>query len=347
MAEPLLSRMPSPTYDGAADNIQSRKMKPLPKRRRISDMLFDANDIAATQAFLAAAAAAATEQGQDFTLPGHLPGSLSDYYMPLLAGMQDILRSDLKLPNSLPSTQLQPQFPAHSLPPPPKEEEDHNEYVDHLEQPGNTKKRKVPLVRQTAYPGYPADFIGEPEGIPESELPNIDRRMSPTIHEMEQKPRPPDKYTQPAPVMPARRIRLSRATRAWLSNKEMLKTRKRQLTAVLGAMYTGDSPALDQALSSVQPFAKGMSRSQKEGACVRFSHRTLRVAARRALRTNNKASAPSQTLNREFTFSVLCASEYGSLMDFIACYSVMADTLSLISFGAACFHAGRGVDAPR
>jgi len=271
-------------------------------------MLFDANDIATTQAFLAAAAAAAAEQGhEDFTLPGHLPASLSEYYMPLLAGMQDILRSDLKLSNTHQSTQPQTQYPTHSLPSVPKEDEDHNEYVDHLEQPGNTKKRKVPLVRQTNYPGYPADFIGEVE-IPEGDLPNIDRRMSPSVHEMEQNPRPPDKNTQQTTVMPARKIHLSRATRAWLSNKEMLKARKRQLTAVLGAMYNGDSPALDQALSSVQPFAKGMSGSQKEGARVRFSRRQPRVTARRALGATKKRSrAPGSALDREFTFSVLCA----------------------------------------
>src|ERR1700749_2396488 len=103
MAEPLLSRMSSPTYDNVADNVQTRKMKPLPKRRRISDIFFDANDIAATQAFLAAAAAAAAEQGhEDMTFPGHLPLSLPEYYMPLLAGMQDMLRADLKYANTLP-----------------------------------------------------------------------------------------------------------------------------------------------------------------------------------------------------------------------------------------------------
>jgi hypothetical protein len=300
--------MPSPAYDNVTDNVLSRKMKPLPKRRRVSDILFDANDIAATQAFLAAAAAASEQGHEDLNFPGNLPGSLSDYYMPLLAGMQDILRADLKYASTSPSTQPQAQLPLPALPvpPPPKEDEDHNEYVDHLEQPGNTKKRKVPLVRQT---GYPADFIGDPE-IPEGELQNVDRRTSPSLHEMEQKPRPPDKPSQQGEVVPVRKTNMSKATQAWLSNKEMLKSRKRQLTAVLGTMYNGDSPALDHALSSVQPFAKVISGSNKEDARVRLSRRVHRVLIRRAAKANSKAPATqSKFTGKGFTFSVLCASE--------------------------------------
>jgi len=309
MAEPLLSRMPSPTYDNMTDNVLSRKMKPLPKRRRVSDILFDANDIAATQAFLAAAAAAAaSEQGhEELNFPGNLPGSLSDYYMPLLAGMQDILRADLKYATTLPSTQLQPQLPIPALPVLPassKEDEDHNEYIDHLEQPGNTKKRKVPLVRQT---GYLADFIGDPE-VPDAGPQTVEQRVCPNPLEIEQSSQTQDKPPQQGSVA-LKKMKASKAAQAWLGNKEMVKSRKRQLTAVLGNMYNGDSLALDHALSSIQPFAKVISGSNKENARIRLSQRKQRVLARRAgKKASSKGPVTQNSLSRkDFTFSVLCA----------------------------------------
>jgi hypothetical protein len=340
MAEPLLSRMSSPTYDNVADNVQTRKMKPLPKRRRISDIFFDANDIAATQAFLAAAAAAAAEQGhEDMTFPGHLPLSLPEYYMPLLAGMQDMLRADLKYANTLPPAPSQPPLPP--IPPIRKEEEDHNEYIDQLEQPGNTKKRKVPLVRQT---GYPADFIGDPE-TPEGENQSNDRRVSPASHGTDQKPQLPDKPPQTSVAHPVRKSRMSKATQAWLSNKEIFKSRKRQLTAVLGNAYNEDSPSLEYALSFVQPFAKVASfGSNKSDLRIRPSQRPLRIAARRAANAHGEsASTETKFRGREFSFAMLCASKWSSFARYYDL--VMADAPSPISFRAPGNCSGRGRDA--
>lgn len=304
MAEPLLGQLPSAHYDYVADNnnAQTRKMKPLPKRRRVSNMLFDASDIAATQAFLAAAAAAADQGHDELTFPGNLPGSLSDYYIPLLAGMQDMLRADLKYTSSLSSTQNQPSYPLPSHPPPPpKEEEDHSEYVDHLEQPGNTKKRKVPLARQL---GYPAEFIGGPD-IQEADLHDLNLCVSSTSHEADQIIRPPDKSEQLV-----RKDKLPKATRAWLSNKDLQKSRKRQLTAVLGTAFSGDSPALDHVLSTVRPFAKVISNLKGEDVRIRLSRRPLRVAARRSAKMEfQRPPLLNKLINQEFTFEERTASE--------------------------------------
>jgi len=47
---------------------------------------------------------------------------------------------------------------------------------------------------------------------------------------------------------------MSAATRAGLQHKEVLKSRKKQLAAVLGALSHGDTLALDQALSARYPY---------------------------------------------------------------------------------------------
>ncbi|KAI0630604.1 hypothetical protein C8Q77DRAFT_1134189 [Trametes polyzona] len=71
-----------------------------------------------------------------------------------------------------------------------------------------------------------------------------------------------------------RRGRLTRATLAGLQHKEMLRSRKRQLAAVLGALAQGDTLALDQALSASYPFIQtGIDYRSGAPVRVRLSHR--------------------------------------------------------------------------
>ncbi len=56
-----------------------------------------------------------------------------------------------------------------------------------------------------------------------------------------------------------KRGKLTAVTLAGLQHKEMLKSRKRQLAAVMGALSHGDTLALDQALSTNYPLVGGLS----------------------------------------------------------------------------------------
>ncbi|CAL1715174.1 unnamed protein product [Somion occarium] len=122
------------------------------------------------------------------------------------------------------------------------------DYIDHLQQPGNTKKRKVP-ANMTGAPHGPESGSGSggedeptdraiPTGRTDQEYDAMGLQSSAALGGTGQ-----------------RRGRLSKATMAGLQHKELLKSRKRQLAAVLGALSHGDSLALDQALSTTYPFA--------------------------------------------------------------------------------------------
>ena len=63
-----------------------------------------------------------------------------------------------------------------------------------------------------------------------------------------------------------RKARASAATIAGLQHKDMLKTRKRQLAAVLGAISGGDDLALDQALAARYPNVPGAAFSTPKPA---------------------------------------------------------------------------------
>ena len=76
-----------------------------------------------------------------------------------------------------------------------------------------------------------------------------------------------------------RRGRLTKAMVAGIQHKEMLKNRKRQLAAVLGALTHGDTLALDQALSANYPFTLGLAGDQ-DPPRVRLSRRRAAVLAR-------------------------------------------------------------------
>ena len=115
--------------------------------------------------------------------------------------------------------------------------------------------------------------------------------------------------------------RLSRATLAGLQHKETLKSRKRQLSAVIGTLPHGDTLALDQALSANALFLKAQAGGDPRNAPpprVRLSRRRAARIARafRAWRASrpqpdngDEEEEPAAAPSSDFTFECHCASE--------------------------------------
>lgn len=129
-----------------------------------------------------------------------------------------------------------------------EDEHEHGDYIDHLQQPGNTKKRKVPANASSSPGGHDTG----PGSSAEQDEPT-DGGIPTGWSEQD----PADVYHPPPPfaLLRLKKSKLTAATLAGLQHKEMLKGRKRQLAAVLGALSHGDTLALDQALSGNYPFA--------------------------------------------------------------------------------------------
>lgn len=70
---------------------------------------------------------------------------------------------------------------------------------------------------------------------------------------------PPTPFPGQLSLLARKRGKLTAVTLAGLQHKEMLKTRKRQLAAVMGALSHGDTLVLDQALSTSYPILSGLS----------------------------------------------------------------------------------------
>jgi hypothetical protein len=183
-----------------------------------------------------------------------------------------------------------------------REEEDEHEdgdYIDHLQQPGNTKKRKVPANASNSFRGMhdPGSTDGQDEPT--------DRGIPTGRSEYEVA----EAYTPPSAIsmLSHRKGKLSAATLAGLQHKEMLKIRKRQLAAVLGALSHGDTLALDQALSANYPFIGSGFDDLKSGELpkVRLSRRR---AVRMARATRRHPRHPDQLPFPVCSFSFVCPS---------------------------------------
>ncbi|PPQ80663.1 hypothetical protein CVT25_001625 [Psilocybe cyanescens] len=156
------------------------------------------------------------------------------------------------------------------------------DYMDHLRQPGNTKKRKVPANMSprgggpegTARPGSPSGYLEDEGGglaleggggrSLEDDDPQLqfqrerdrdrdrERSHSPNLHthlSSPTHPYPPAPFPGQLSMVARKRGKLMAVTLAGLQHKELLKSRKRQLAAVMGALSHGDTLALDQALT--------------------------------------------------------------------------------------------------
>ena len=252
-----------------------RRVKPLPKRRRTSNTtLSNFGDVSSLD---------------NLIVPELTPDELANTFSSSMAlqsfymnGMQDIFKQDPNSLNNMPvDLAAGLKIPESSL---GHDDTDQGEaeYVDQLQPPGNNKKRKVPVTNNVSH----LDDSQSSGSGPDEDL--SDRNLLPG-------PRPEETPTEPVPPVPPpgsvllRRRKLTPATHAALQHKELLKSRKRQLSLVLGSLSHTDSLALDQALSSTYIFAKarlGGNLNNAEELPIRFSRR-------RNLRLSRKAKQPS------------------------------------------------------
>lgn len=215
-----------------------RRVKPLPKRRRTSgEPLAAAPDTSQYDTGMLPAEGAVDMTSFGLNMP------LPQYYMPMFTGVQDLFRMGQE-DQSL-------EYPGgFAVPVGAADEEDHGDgdYVDHLQQPGNTKKRKVPAAHHHST----TDPLSSPITLENEELDDHGQAMSVSgrTEGIEVNDVVPSLTALATSPLPIKKNRSSAATLAGLQHKELLKTRKRQLAAVLGALSHGDTLALDQALSA-------------------------------------------------------------------------------------------------
>lgn len=305
----------SPTLD-APEFPLLRRLKPLPKRRRSSDVVAqvsEPDDLIQPMADLLGGAESLAEEliARADSLSSQM--ALQSYYSSVLGG-GDITRGvegevfDGNLSGSFSqSLDLSTAYQrfAEGLGS-GKQDEDHSEgdYTDHLQQPGNTKKRKVP-----------ANMSGSVNGREVSLPLSVEEEIDGNVLSMGRRTDQDSDILVPPPSSVAqlqRKGKISPSTLAGLQHKELLKHRKRQLAAVLGALSLGDALALDQALSTHLPFVSTMFGSGSTPPKVRRSRRrgprlaraaAAQASARRA--TRKDVSLPTA----QFTFTFPNASE--------------------------------------
>ncbi|KIY45006.1 hypothetical protein FISHEDRAFT_61505 [Fistulina hepatica ATCC 64428] len=217
--------MPSPPFE-VPEVSAPRRVKPLPKRRRTTPDGPDIRSNDAAHPIPPSAFPMEPLEGQMFFEPIH---------------------------HILPP----PIFPAVALPLVDLNDDQGQDYVDQLVQPGKSKKRKVP-VNTPGSPGHDvASTDGRDDDVP-SPSPDRDLSAGPTAPGSGGGTIAGGKDSAEdisLTVVRRRRTRMAAVTLAGLHHKELLKTRKRQLATVLGAVSSGDTLALDQALLATYPFA--------------------------------------------------------------------------------------------
>ena len=232
-----------------------RSVKPLPKRRRTTHSK-DANRPSPTTPNLDLGFGVTMSMG--VSLPGpnataedllHVDSlsaqmALQSYYMPILGDIQELFAEELG--NRSSSAIGLGIFGATADGRGQKEED--GDYIDHLQHPGNTKKRKVP-ANTSAFPR--GQDAGSSQSGGEDDLSG---RSIPTGRGEDIELAEAFHTTLMVGGFGPRKGKITPTTLAGLQHKEMLKNRKRQLAAVLGALSHGDTLALDQALSGNFPF---------------------------------------------------------------------------------------------
>lgn len=221
------------------------------------------------------------------------------------------------------------------------------DYVDHLPQHGNTKKRKVPAnAGGSPRGGHGGD--GGRSGSSSSLFPDDESNgagpkgssiTSAEFHRDREKDRdrdldrdrddydsstpplmyPPPPFPGQLSIVIQKRGKLTAATLAGLQHKEMLKSRKRQLAAVMGALSHGDTLALDQALSASYPLIGGVTGSMGGGGsgggeAVRVhksKRKTIRLA--RAMKLTRASRHPDAAPFPTSDFGFVCPSASKSL----------------------------------
>lgn len=260
--------------------------------------------------------------------------ALHSYYMPILDGMHDLLKGDGVQNRSTTTTTAIVPTPAvdfsvgFGMTDPcsggglSREDEEiggDGDYIDHLQQPGNTKKRKVPTNMSGSRHGNHHPDVGsgnsavdDRAGSAVSLVGNSENNKGIPVAWPNDSDTALDIFALAAvplssSIPQVRKGRLSVATLAGLQHKEMLKNRKRQLAVVLGALSHGDTLALDQALSARYPFGIAGGLLSGESVRTRLSNRKGPRLARaaKARRLNNQESGEMETFKfptRKFTF---------------------------------------------
>lgn len=215
------------------------------------------------------------------------------YYMPSFEGIPDFLRPGGFISGSSLSPDLasasQAAHGLGELRATADGVEEATDYGDHLQQPGNTKKRKVPLNMA----GFPiahdhrgADDVAEDSSDRDT---LSDGRHVQGGHGIE---RSSDGDFQTTRLS----RRLSRLSLASLRYKELLKARKDQLTSVLNSSTDCNGLVLDEALLSNLPFI-----------LTPTGHTRVRLSRRKRLRAMRYGSGPHRTLSAPTPLALLPA----------------------------------------
>lgn len=287
-----------------------RRLKPLPKRRRTSDVVAqvsEPDDLIQPMADLLGGAESLAEEliaradslssqmalqsyyssvhgGGDITqaveseaLDGNLSGSFSQTF--------DLSAVYQRYAEGLGSGRLD-------------EDNSEGDYTDHLQQPGNTKKRKVPANMSASVNGREVSLpLSVEEAMGDSAL-----STGRSDQELDILVAPPSSLAWKGKITPS--------TLAGLQHKQLLRHRKRQLAAVLGALSLGDALALDQALSTHLPFVSTMFSSDSTPPKVRLSRRRGPRLARAAVAKVSAGRATQKGVpTAQFTFTFPSASE--------------------------------------
>lgn len=315
-----------------------RRVKPLPKRRRT--VAHDGEDNQMLAVLKSAQAGGAYGSDSLITNSSALAAQLAlqSYYLPILGSAQSLQPNDA---DDDADRRDKIDF-GYNLGGRTQDEEHSGDgdYIDHLQQPGNTKKRKVPANAGTSpHGGHDAvvGLMGEDDSgsaIERGSATGGDRGGGDTLLASGG-----SSVTTGSMTLRAKWT-LSRPTMIGLQHKEMLRQRKRQLAAVLGAISHGDTLALDQALGSIYAVPSVTANVQQPR--VRLSRRRLPRIARRTkslVQVNLNIGAP---LPAAFTFMCHSPSEYAVSLYIIIVMTIRARAFS---FGAA-RHCQTGSSSP-
>jgi len=192
------------------------------------------------------------------------------------------------------------------------------DYVDHIRQPGNTKKRKVPANAgssprggdggDTGRVGSPSGYLDEEGG--DGSLVGTGADTEPHRDGGRDRDRdyeaipgspayPPPPFPGQLSMLVQKKGKLTAATLAGLQHKEVLKTRKRQLAAVMGALSHGDTLALDQALSANYPFVGGIGSASAGGGSI-GEHLKIHKSKRKTVRLARAMKLVLETPERRY-----------------------------------------------
>lgn len=278
-----------------------RRVKPLPKRRRTSAPIAapppTGIGFGLAEIDLPGPDATAEELlAHADTLSAHM--ALQSYYIPIMNGAHDLF-SNLNEMDCRTSAILGGAGYAGGG---GRGDED-QDYIDHLQQPGNTKKRKVPANASASSRGHDVGSgqLGAEDESTDRSIPT-GRADHDTVEIFQS--------SSATGALGQRKGKITPATLAGLQHKEMLKSRKRQLAAVLGALSHGDTLALDQALSANYPFANNGFDDLKapQPPKVRLSRRRVPRLARALRATVSLLRHPDSVAFPESKFVFFCAS---------------------------------------